>query len=180
MAGLRKDAARNRTRIIEAARDLAALGEPLALNAVARAADVGVGTVYRHFTTAEELEETLVWDQFDDLSDVLDNAVPAHLERVLTVIFTLLAEDALFEKVTARTEPALEQTAVLQTGLIGRLAELLDHTRAEGALRDGIDAEGTLLLMCGLAHAARNADLAAESPQAQLLLRVVFDGMRGA
>ena len=178
MDGLRKDAARNRTRIIEAARDLAAQGEPLALNAVARAADVGVGTVYRHFTTVEELEETLVWERFDDLAEILESADPAQLERVLGAIFTLLAEDALFEKVTSRTEPALEQTAALLTALIDRLATLLNRTRADGALRDEIDATGVLLLVCGLAHAVRNAGLTADSPQAQLLFRVVLDGLR--
>ena len=38
---LRKDAARNRRRIMDAARDLATDGKPVQLNAVAQAADVG-------------------------------------------------------------------------------------------------------------------------------------------
>ena len=46
---LRKDAARNRCRIMDAARALASSRKPLQLNAVAQAADVGVGTVYRDF-----------------------------------------------------------------------------------------------------------------------------------
>lgn len=166
------------TRIIEAARNLAASGEPLALNAVARASDVGVGTVYRHFSTVEELEETLVWERFDDLAEALDSAGPAQLEHVLATIFTLLAEDALFEKVTARAEPALEQTAALLSALTDRLTGLLNRTRADGALRDGIDAAGVLMLMCGLAHSARNVGLGTDTPQAQLLLRVIFDGLQ--
>lgn len=178
MVVLRSDAARNRTRILDAAHGLAARGEPLALNAVARTADVGVGTVYRHFATVEELEETLVWERFDDLAEILDGTGPAQLERILEAIFTLLAEDALFEKVTARAEPVLEQTATVRNSLTDRLADVLDRTRAETALRDGIDAAGVLLLVCGLAHSVRNAGLAADSPQARLLLRVVFDGMR--
>jgi len=180
MVGLRSDAARNRGRILDAARDLAARGESLALNAVARAADVGVGTVYRHFATVEELEETLVWERFDDLAEILDGAGPTQLERVLAAIFTLLAEDALFEKVTGRPEPVLEQTATVRNSLTDQLADVLSQTRAEGTLRDEIDAAGVLLLMCGLAHAVRTAGLGAASPQAQLLLRVVFDGMRPA
>jgi AcrR family transcriptional regulator len=176
---LRSDAARNRSRILDAARDFVARNEPLALNAVARAADVGVATVYRHFTTVEELEETLVWERFDDLADLLDGAGPAHLERVLKATFKLLAEDALFEKVTSRHQPALEQTAALLTALIDRLGVLLDRVRAEGALREKIDAAGVLTLICGVAHAVRNANLPAESPQSQLLLRVVLDGLRG-
>lgn len=180
MVVLRSDAARNRARIIDAARDFAARSETLALNAVAKAAGVGVGTVYRHFTSVDELEEVLVWERFDDLSDILDSAGPAQLERVLTAHFTLLVEDELFERVTSRGEPALVQTAALLTALIDRLAELLDRTRAEGALRSEIDAAGVLTLVCGLAHAVRNANLAADSPQAQRLLRVVLDGLRTA
>jgi len=178
MDGLRKDAARNRERILEAARDLAAQGESLALNAVARSADVGVGTVYRHFATVEDLEETLVWQRFDHLKELLVGSGPAQLEQVLTAHFTLLTDDALFEKVTGRPEPALEQTVEKRNALIRRLSELMDHARTQGLLRAEVDAAGVLLLMCGLAHAARSAEVTAESPLAKVLLRVVFDGMR--
>ncbi|HWO63038.1 MAG TPA: TetR family transcriptional regulator [Umezawaea sp.] len=178
MEGLRKDAARNHARIVEAARDLAARGEPLALNAVARAADVGVGTVYRHFATVEELEEVLVWERFDDLADVLGDAGPGQFERVLTMHFTLLAEDALFEKVTARATLALEQTTKTRNALIEQLSDLMERARAQGRLRADLDAAGVLSLMCGLAHAVRSAEIPTDSPQSQALLRVVFDGMR--
>ncbi|WP_022927437.1 TetR/AcrR family transcriptional regulator [Patulibacter americanus] len=178
MDGLRKDAARNRARIVEAAGDLAARGEPLAFNTVARIAGVGVGTVYRHFTAIEELEEALVWERFDDLDRILRDTGPAELERVLTAHFTLLTEDALFEKVTERPEPALEQTVTKRTALIGRLSELMGRAREHGDLRADIDAQGVLLLVCGLAHAARSAGVAADSPEARILLRVAFDGLR--
>ncbi len=47
---LRQDAARNRARILAAARRLfAETGRPVTHNEVAHAADVGVGTVYRRF-----------------------------------------------------------------------------------------------------------------------------------
>ena len=177
MVALRSDAARNRARILEAARDLANRSETLALNAVAQAAGVGVGTVYRHFTTVEELEETLVWERFDELAEILDSTGPTHLERVLTAHFALLVEDELFERVTSRANPALEQTTALITELTDRMAKLMDRARAEGSLRDDIDAAGVLTLVCGVARAARTADLAAEGPQAQLLLRVVLDGL---
>jgi AcrR family transcriptional regulator len=178
MDGLRRDAARNRTLIVEAARHLAARGEALALNSVARAAGVGVGTVYRHFATVEELEETLVWERFDHLAGILRGAGPAQLERALTAHFTLLAEDALFEKVVARAVPALEQTLKMRNDLVARLAELMDHARAQGGVRADIDAAGVLLLVCGIAYAVRSAGVAADSPQARGLLHVVFSGLR--
>ena len=178
MDGLRRDAARNRARIVETARHLVAAGEGLALNAVARAADVGVGTVYRHFATVEELEEVVVAERFEELAAILRAAGPAQLEQVLTAHFTLLAEDALFEKVTARAEPALEQTTETRDALITQLAELMLRARDQGDLRPEVDAAGVLLLVCGLAHAVRSAELAADSPQSRTLLRVMFDGLR--
>jgi AcrR family transcriptional regulator len=184
MDGLRKDAARNRARIVEAARGLAAQGEPLAFNGVARTAGVGVGTVYRHFPTVEGLEEALVWDRFAELDALLRDAGEsrdtgnAQLERTLTAHLRLLTEDPLFERVIARPEPVLEQTAEKRDALVGRLGELLDRAGARGHLRSDIDAPGVLLLMCGLAHAARSAGLPADAPEVRVLLRVTFDGLR--
>lgn len=178
MDGLRSDAARNRERIVEVARRLATEGDGLGLNAVARAAGVGVGTVYRHFATVEELQEAVVHERFAELAEILGGAAPAQLEQVLTAHFSLLTEDALFEKVTARTEPALERTVEMRAALIDRLARLLDQCRAEGTLSADVDAAGVLLLVCGLAHAARSAGAAADSPQSQFLLRVLLDGLR--
>jgi AcrR family transcriptional regulator len=180
MDGLRKDAARNRARIVEIARGVVRRGEPLALNAVARAADVGVGTVYRHFATVEELEETLVWDRFDELEDMMRAAGHEQLERVLTAHFALLTGDALFEKVTARQQLALPATAQRRDALIHQLTRIMADARAQGRLRTEVDAPGVLLLMCGLAHAARSSGAGADGPEARVLLRVGFDGLRTA
>ena len=56
---LRKDAAQNWDRIVAVARELVDEGTPLQLNDIARRAGLGVGTVYRHFPTAEALLETV-------------------------------------------------------------------------------------------------------------------------
>ncbi|MEU9836111.1 helix-turn-helix domain-containing protein [Streptosporangium sp. NPDC048047] len=58
----RADAAENRRRILAAARDLAAAGgvESLSMDEVARAAGVGVGTVYRRFTDRAGLAHALI------------------------------------------------------------------------------------------------------------------------
>src|SRR3712207_3163298 len=58
-APLRKDAARNWQRIVDVGRRLVDQETPIQLNDVARAASVGVATVYRHFPTPEALLETI-------------------------------------------------------------------------------------------------------------------------
>ena len=62
--GLRRDAARNRERVLKAARELFVIqGLEATLNDVAKHANVGVGTVYRRFPTKEDLVEAIRSDQ---------------------------------------------------------------------------------------------------------------------
>jgi AcrR family transcriptional regulator len=66
--GLRKDAERNRQRVLTAARELFAVkGMDATLNDVARHAGVGVGTVYRRFATKEELVEAIFESGIDEV-----------------------------------------------------------------------------------------------------------------
>jgi AcrR family transcriptional regulator len=67
---LRADAARNRTRILEAAESvLASQGLSAPIDDIARAAGVGVGTIYRHFPTQEALYEAIVVNRVQRLVD---------------------------------------------------------------------------------------------------------------
>lgn len=73
---LRKDAERNRQRVLEAARDLFAVrGLEPNLNDVAHHAGVGVGTVYRRFATKAELLEALFEDGLDQLTALAETAL---------------------------------------------------------------------------------------------------------
>lgn len=77
--GLRRDAERNRQRIVAAARELfAARGLEATLNDVAHHAGVGVGTVYRRFATKEELLEAVFEDGIDQVVELAKAAV--HVE----------------------------------------------------------------------------------------------------
>jgi AcrR family transcriptional regulator len=75
---LRKDAERNRRRIIEAARELCATrGLDATLNEVAHHANLGVGTVYRRFPTKDALFEAIFQDGMDQLVALAETAVDA-------------------------------------------------------------------------------------------------------
>lgn len=178
MEARRKDAARNRTRILDAARSLAAQGETLTFNAIARSADTGVGTVYRHFESVEVLEEVLVWDRFDELAGLLDEATPERIEDVLEAHFGLLVSDPLFERVTSRPEPAHVDTTRLRESLIRSLSDLMQQAKTAGRLREDIDAADLLALLCGLAHAVRTIGVTAGSPRARALFGMLIDGLR--
>ena len=67
----RADALRNRDRLLEAAKAVfSAGGKEASLEAVARHAGVGIGTLYRHFPTREALFEAVYRREVDHLADL--------------------------------------------------------------------------------------------------------------
>src|SRR6266581_8711397 len=69
----RVDALRNRERVLEAAKAVfSAGGAEASLEAVARAAGVGIGTLYRHFPTREALFEAVYRREVQQLADLAE------------------------------------------------------------------------------------------------------------
>src|ERR1700730_1313556 len=69
----RADAVRNRERVLEAAKQVfSAGGAEASLEAVARAAGVGIGTLYRHFPTREALFEAVYRREVQHLADLAE------------------------------------------------------------------------------------------------------------
>ncbi|HMD93454.1 MAG TPA: TetR/AcrR family transcriptional regulator [Trebonia sp.] len=75
---LRRDAERNRQRILTAASEVFnERGLEVSLDEIARYAGVGIGTVYRRFRTKEELVEALFVDRIDSIAAVAEEALAA-------------------------------------------------------------------------------------------------------
>ena len=75
---VRRDALRNRDRLIATAKAaFAAADGPVALETIARRAGVGIGTLYRHFPTREDLVDAVYAAELDDVAA----SVPALLDR---------------------------------------------------------------------------------------------------
>jgi AcrR family transcriptional regulator len=69
----RADAVRNRERVLEAAKAVfSAGGAEASLEAVARTAGVGIGTLYRHFPTREALFEAIYRREVQHLADLAE------------------------------------------------------------------------------------------------------------
>src|SRR3954469_19373084 len=69
----RADALRNRERVLEAAKAVFSAGGPDAsLEAVAKRASVGIGTLYRHFPTREALFEAVYRREVEQLSELAE------------------------------------------------------------------------------------------------------------
>ena len=73
-SNLRADAARNRERLLKAATAVfSGGGADASLEAVARRAGVGIGTLYRHFPTREALFEAVYRHEVQQLSDLAEH-----------------------------------------------------------------------------------------------------------
>jgi AcrR family transcriptional regulator len=152
---LRKDAARNRQRILEAARELfAERGLGVSLNDVAHHAGVGVGTVYRRFPDKEVLIDTLFREQLDEWARIyeegLDDPDPWHAvvsshERALE----LWANNRGLKEILLGSPQASERAIEQRMRLHPLAAKLIERARAAGEIRADATTEdfGVVLMM---------------------------------
>ena len=83
---MRADARRNREKLLTAAMDLFASADTeVSLEAVAKHAGVGIGTLYRHFPTRDALIEAAYRDEVARLCDVTgDVTLEEWMDRFVT------------------------------------------------------------------------------------------------
>jgi AcrR family transcriptional regulator len=186
-APLRKDAARNWRRIVEIGRQHVDDGMPIQLNDVARAAAVGVATVYRHFPTPEALLETVATPGLEALvahaEQALDGDDPwaALRDFLLTAVDAQVTDPAL-PPVFAAPVNALPHTAELKQRLVQLAGRLLDRAHDAGVADPEVTKADMLPLMCGVMFAANvHQDPAAgRASTARRYLTVLLEGLRKA
>lgn len=179
---MRADAQRNRDRIVEVARTFfRAKGfDAVSMDEVARGAEVGPGTLYRHFPTKESLYDAVLEAWAEKVNAAVDNALaldaPAReqLLRWLTDYSAMLTEHkgAAARITAALGDPGSPFAAKCQTYLDAnqRLIDALDS-----ALRPGVEAIQISRLVGGVAAVADNSALPAESVAS--MLAIVADGL---
>ncbi len=175
---LRADARRNRQRVIGAARScMARDGLDAQMEDIARAAGVGVGTVYRHFATKEQLVEALAIDRFERLEQLAHEALAddepwRSFERFIRASAQIQTEDrALSEVLTMR--PEIMGYAAQRVGILDLAAQLLRRAQKAGAVRKDALPEDIPMLMCALAGTFRNPN-----SKADRYIGIVLDGLR--
>lgn len=178
----RADAARNRAAIIGAAAEvLAEQGRGADVREIARRSGVGMGTLYRHFPTKEDLLTTVVHTEYVAWADCARKDVAAQEDPMLALtefvdqaVCRQLQHRALRERYAdSWSAPAAECTALLNPIIDGILA------RAEraGALRPGVTSDDLLLLISSTAQSAWSCE--ADRPGLwQRLVAIYLDGLR--
>jgi AcrR family transcriptional regulator len=178
----RADAERNRARLLDAARAAFAAGsDAVPLEQIAKDADVGIGTLYRHFPTREALVEALYRRELADLC--------ASAEDLLAVQAPEQALRAWMERfagyVSAKREMADALRSVFASGamtvsqareeLTTAVRTILDAGAAAGTLRDDVRPEDVVAMIVGMFTAT---SLAGGHEQLERMFGLLMDALR--
>lgn len=180
---LRADARRNRARVLEAARTLfAERGVAAGIDDIARAAGVGVGTLYRHFPDKESLAVAVVADDMDGLLETAhalalrDDAASALRDLLRAMAGRSRCDIALAETFAAAGFDVKAGLASRKQELLGIVDDLVARAQAAGTLRAGLRGADVLGLLMGTCMAAGRVAPGDEACVARML-DVVLDGL---
>jgi AcrR family transcriptional regulator len=180
----RADARRNRAKVLAAARhELAEHGLETQIEQIARAAGVGVGTVYRHFPTKEALFEALAEDKFEGLAQAaregLGMAPWDGFVHLMTYAARSIADDrGLSEAMDQR--PGICGAAAMAAGLDRLTAELVERAKAAGELRPDLTPDDVPSLICGLGRAVNAGGDGAPTMSWERYLEIILAGVRAS
>src|SRR5947209_5600263 len=180
---LRRDAQRNRERILAAAGELfAERGLAATLDDVAARAGLGVGTVYRRFSSREELIDALFEDRVLEVVRLADQALAIEdpWEALCAFIEGVAAAQACdrgLKEVLLGTAVGRRRVGEVREQMRPRAQELVRRAKAAGVLRDDFDPTDLPLLQMMLGVVAEVAP--PDRPDLwRRQLRLIFDGMR--
>jgi AcrR family transcriptional regulator len=163
---LRRDAVRNHERILGAAR--AVLGEAGAaacIEDIAARAGVGVGTVYRRFTSKDALIDELLRLVLEELNAAADRALArtdGHgLEDLLRTFGQSFADHARYANLLLEREPDAEATRRIREAV----ATLSARAVAAGTIRADMTAADVLALIAGMRGLVQSETVQSETVQ---------------
>lgn len=176
----RADAERNRARVLQAARTLfTERGDDVQLPEVARAAGVGVGTVYRNFPTREALIEAAAQERFSEIvafarAECVGSDDPAGaLERYLRYVGDLLAHDRGLATSVAGAFGTAEPAGETREALTEVVNEILAEAKAAGGVAPETSISDVMMVCCGLAAVIRTG-----SGEWTRYIEMVLSGLR--
>jgi AcrR family transcriptional regulator len=155
----RADAIRNRERVLEAAKVVFSAGGPEAsLEAVAQAAGVGIGTLYRHFPTREALFEAVYRREVQQLADLGEqlkqeaqpiDALRHWMRSIVKFVATKKGMSAALALAAYKNSELYSYSFDRLTQTVGGL---LDRAVATREIRDDISPEDLLRALVGMCY----------------------------
>jgi AcrR family transcriptional regulator len=178
----RSDSIRNRERLLEAATQIFSAGGPQAsLEAVARQAGVGIGTLYRHFPTREALFEAVYRHEVDHLVELAGqlasegDPVEALRKWLHASVRLVAAKKGMVEGLQLVAHGSSELKAYSFERLAEAIGLLLGRAVAAGELLADISPEDLLRTLLGIFYSQGTADW---QSAALRLVDVFVDGLR--
>jgi AcrR family transcriptional regulator len=178
----RADAVRNRERVLSAAKKVFSAGGPEAsLEAVALEAGVGIGTLYRHFPTRQDLFEAVYRREVQhlvELAEQLRNA-PVPVDALRRWLRSNVEFVATKKGMSAALALAVHGSSDLAAFTFDRLTKavgaLLDRAIAAGEIRSDISPEDLLRALVGMCYMH---DQPGWQKSVMRLVDVFVDGLR--
>jgi AcrR family transcriptional regulator len=156
-AFMRADAQKNYAHILTVARDVfTEQGADASIRDVARKADVGLGTLYRHFPTREALFEALLRSSFNTLErradelqslEPADQAIVTWLREIVEIACSLRGVIAAMVAAIEEPDSALHASCVTMKASGTRL---LERAQAQGLARSDMDGTDLFALVGAL------------------------------
>jgi AcrR family transcriptional regulator len=179
---LRADAARNRQRLVEIAREqFSKRNGSVTLEDIARRAGVGIGTLYRHFATREALVEAVYRSELNALmndGEELIKQYPAFqalrmwMDRYVEFVATKHAmRETLSSAFTSPSSPSLETRSRIRASI----ARFLSAGVADRTIRADVQEDD---LTVSLAASVLAMKLASDQDQLRRVLNLLMDGLR--
>lgn len=179
---VRADFIRNRERLLEAATEIFSAGSAQAsLEAVARRAGVGIGTLYRHFPTREALFEAVYRHEVDLLSDLAEQLsresepVEALKKWLQANVRLVAAKKGMIEALQLAAHGSSDLKAYSYERMIHAIGLLLDRAVTAGDIRDDVPPEDLLRTLVGIFYSQVTADW---QPAALRMVDIFVDGLR--
>jgi AcrR family transcriptional regulator len=175
----RADARRNYERLLTAAGEaFAENGTAASLEDIARRADVGIGTLYRHFPTRQDLLEAVYIDEVEEMSraaaDLTDlepwDALATWLHQFVRYAAT---KRALADEMMATMDQDAAVFVACRTAITAAGDLLLRRAQEAGVVRPDTNFTDVGRMVSGIA-AIRTAD----PGQIERILDVALDGLR--
>ena len=180
---LRRDAERNRQRILDAARVVfAERGLNGSHDDIAREAGVGVGTVYRRFPDKERLIDALFEERVDEIAEVAraaaDNPDPWEgLVGFLVRAQELQSADRGLKEIVLSGARGAELVAGARSLIMPLVAQILQRAKDAGVVRRDIAITDMPLIQLAIGTIAESSRDVAPDVWRRLMT-VVLDGLR--
>ena len=180
---LRRDAERNRQRILKAASEaFNERGLEVSLDEIARYAGVGVGTVYRRFRTKEELVEALFVDRIDSIAAIAAEALQAPdpwsgLVSFMEQMAEMLAGDLGLRQMLMFATYGQDRVAYARQRNAPLVQRLVERAQAAGQLRTDLRQTDIPFIVFMLAEATQLTHSACPGIWRRYLT-LILDGLR--